>query len=105
MTDFLRFSPCMRKVRKEYEICAESYKSIMRKIHERKNVEAFTSTTATPTTTLPPRHVQISLMKRQQSFSSQSSYVSLETTTASPVKNASSAVVDQGEEQIKTVCW
>lgn len=103
MTDFLRFSPCMRKVRKEYEICTESYKSIMRKIHERKNVDAFTSTTtAAPTTA---SLVGISLMKRQQSLLSQSSYVSLETTTASAVKNMSSAAVDQGEEQIKTVCW
>lgn len=93
----------MRKVKKEYEICAESYKSIMRKIHERKNVEALT--TIAPVTTVPSRLVQISLMKRQQSLSSQSSYVSLETTTIGAVKNASSAAVDQGEEQIKTVCW
>jgi hypothetical protein len=95
----------MTKVRKEYENCAESYKSTMRKIHERKSVEAFTTTTLPPTTTIPPRLVQISLMKRQQSFSSQSSFVSMETTTVNPMKNASNAAVDQGEEQIKTVCW
>ena len=95
----------MRKVRKEYEICADSYKNIMRKIHERKSVEVFTTTTPTiaPTTPIPSRHVQISLTNRQQSLPSQSSYVSLETIT--PVKNSSQGEVDQGEEQIKTVCW
>jgi hypothetical protein len=107
MTDFLRYAPCMRKVRKEYEICADSYKNIMRKIHEQKSVETLTTTI--PTTIAPvtvtTRRNQISLMKRQQSHSSQSSYVSLETTTANPVKNSSNASVDQGEEQIKTVCW
>lgn len=75
----------------------------MRKIHNQKNVETLTTTA--PVTTVPSRLVQISLMKRQQSLSSQSSYVSLETTTANAVKNASNAAVDQGEEQIKTVCW
>lgn len=97
----------MRKVRKEYEICADTYKNIMRKIHERKSVEVLTTTipTIAPTTPIPPRHVQISLTNRQQSLPSQSSYVSLETSTINPVKNSSHAAVDQGEEQIKTVCW
>lgn len=100
-TDFLRYAPCMRKVKNEYEKCAESYKNIMKKIHEQKTAETFTSTTTTSTTTIPPRIVQISLMKRQQS--SQSIYVSHETTTTA--RNASNEAMDQGEVQIKTVCW
>lgn len=100
----------MRKVRKEYEVCAETYKNNMRKISERKNVETASTTTTIPTTIAPStvhsgsRRSQISLMKRQQSDSSQSSYVSLETTTVNSVKNSSNNV-NQGEEQIKTVCW
>lgn len=97
----------MRKVKNEYEKCAESYKNIMKKIHEEKSAEtstATTSTTTTSTTTMnPPSIVQISLMKRQQS--SQSIYVSLETTTISAVRNATNEAQDQGEGQIKTVCW
>ena len=104
MTDFLRYAPCMRKVKIEYEKCADSYKNIMKKIHEQKSVEGLTPPpTTTSTTSAPPRLVQISLMKRQQS--SQSIYVSLETTTISSVKNLSSDAIDQGEVQIKTVCW
>lgn len=96
----------MRKVKNEYEKCAESYKNIMKKIHEEKSAETSTTTSTTTTTTTtmnPPSIVQISLMKRQQS--SQSIYVSLETTTISAVRNATSEAQDQGEVQIKTVCW
>lgn len=93
----------MRKVKNEYEKCADSYKNIMKKIHEQKSVEGSTPPpTTTSTTSAPPRLVQISLMKRQQS--SQSIYVSHETTTISS-KNLSSDAIDQGEVQIKTVCW
>lgn len=93
----------MRKVKTEYEKCADSYKNIMRKIHEEKTSEVSTSTSTTTATSTPPRRVQISLMKRQQS--SQSIYVSLETTTISAMKNLTSEAIDQGEVQIKTVCW
>lgn len=107
MTDFLRYAPCMRKVKNEYEMCSDSYKNNMKKIHEEKSGgEAYTTpppTTTSTTTSAPPRLVQISLMKRQQS--SQSIYVSLETTTINSVKNSSTDAIDQGEVQIKTVCW
>lgn len=99
----------MRKVKNEYEKCAESYKNIMKKIHEQKSAEASTSTPTTTTTmtatmmTTPSSIVQISLMKRQQS--SQSIYVSHETTTISPLRNTSNDAADQGDVQIKTVCW
>lgn len=94
----------MRKVKNQYEKCADSYKNIMKKITEQKTAEVFTTppTTTSPSPT-PPRLVQISLMKRQQS--SQSIYVSLETTTINSIKNSSSEALDQGEVQIKTVCW
>lgn len=103
MADFLRYAPCMRKVKTEYEKCSESYKNIMKKISEEKTAEVFTSAATTTTTSTPPRRVQISLMKRQQT--SQSIYVSLETTTISAVKNLTSDAIDQGEVQIKKVCW
>lgn len=97
----------MRKVKNEYEKCATAYKNNMRKIHEQKSGDALYTTTTTtippPTTTVPSRIVQISVMKRQQS--SQSMYVSHETSTMGAVKNASSEAIDQGEGQIKTVCW
>lgn len=101
-TDFLRYAPCMRKVKNEYEHCTESYKNTMKKIQEKKSAEYFTTTTTTSTTTFSPRLVQINLMKRQQS--SQSIYVSLEASTVSS-KNISSDAIDQGDVQIKTVCW
>lgn len=93
----------MRKVKDEYELCAISYKNNMMRMTEQKSTETSTATTTTSTTATPPRIVQLSLMKRQQS--SQSIYVSLETTTASVAKNATSEAMDQGEVQIKTVCW
>lgn len=103
MTDFLRYAPCMRKVKNEYEKCAESYKNNMKNIHE-KSTEATTSPPQTTTTTISPSSIrQISLMKRQQS--SQSIYVSHETTTIIPMRNVTSNATDQGEVQIKTVCW
>lgn len=93
----------MRKVKNEYEKCADAYRNTMKEINEQKSAEVFTTTTTTVT---PPSIVQISLMKRQQS--SQSIYVSLETTTSTAgnaVKNTSSEAIDQGEVQIKRVCW
>lgn len=104
----------MRKVKNEYEKCADAYRNTMKEINEQKSAEVFTTTTTTVT---PPSIVQISLMKRQlnesklmkrQQSSSQSIYVSLETTTSAPVnaaKNTSSEAIDQGEVQIKRVCW
>ncbi|CRK91277.1 CLUMA_CG004956, isoform A [Clunio marinus] len=102
LADFLRYAPCMRKVKKEYEKCAESYKHNMEKINEQKSAAIALTTSTTTTTMNPPRIVQISLMKRQQS--SQSNFVSLESTTLSSLRNGSSETVDQGEVQIKTVC-
>jgi hypothetical protein len=99
MTDFLRYAPCMRKVKNEYEKCAESYKNTMKKIHEMKFAETTTSTTSTTTAT-PTRFVQISLMKRQQM-----GQLHVNSSTVSPAKNSSSETMDQGEVQIKTVCW
>lgn len=93
----------MRKVKNEYEKCADAYRNNMKEINEQKSAEVFTTTTTTVT---PPSIVQISLMKRQQS--SQSIYVSHETTTSTAVnavKNTSTEAIDQGEVQIKRVCW
>lgn len=102
-TDFLRYAPCMRKVKDEYELCATAYKNNMMRMSEQKTTETVATTTSTTSTT-PPRIVQLSLMKRQQQ-SNHSIYVSLETSTASAAKNATSEAIDQGEVQIKTVCW
>ena len=93
----------MSKVKDEYQRCQESYKNIMLKINQEKTSEVSTTTTTTTTTAFPPSIVQINVMKRQQS--SQSIYVSHETTTISAVKNSSNEAIDQGEVQIKTVCW
>lgn len=92
----------MRKVKDEYELCATAYKNNMMRMSEQKTTETVATTAATTSTT-PPRIVQLSLMKRQQS--NHSIYVSLETSTASAAKNATSEAMDQGEVQIKTVCW
>ncbi|KAG5681525.1 hypothetical protein PVAND_010951 [Polypedilum vanderplanki] len=92
--DFLRYSPCMHKVRNEYDHCKTDYQRSMEILYGRKSVETTTTTT---TTTQSPRFMQISLMKRQQM---NSAYVTLETTTTLPVKNISSDVSDQDKLQI-----
>lgn len=85
----------MQKVRNEYDHCKTDYQESMQALY-RQNDETSTTTT----TTQSPGFMQITLMKRQQL---NSVYVSLETTTAMPVKN-SSDVADQ-EDKLKIVCW
>ncbi|CAG9802149.1 unnamed protein product [Chironomus riparius] len=97
--DFLRYSPCMQKVRNEYDHCKTDYQESMQALYRQKDEEARSTTTTTTTTTQSPGFMQITLMKRQQL---NSVYVSLETTTAMPVKN-SSDVADQ-EDKLKIVC-
>jgi len=89
----------MQKVRNEYDHCKTDYQESMQALY-RQNDEAASTTTTTTTTTQSPGFMQITLMKRQQL---NSVYVSLETTTAMPVKN-SSDVADQ-EDKLKIVCW
>ena len=89
----------MQKVRNEYDHCKTDYQESMQALYRQKDEEARSSTTTT-TTTQSPGFMQITLMKRQQL---NSVYVSLETTTAMPVKN-SSDVADQ-EDKLKIVCW
>lgn len=88
----------MQKVRNEYDHCKTDYQESMQALYRQKDEEARSTTTTT--TTQSPGFMQITLMKRQQL---NSVYVSLETTTAMPVKN-SSDVADQ-EDKLKIVCW
>jgi hypothetical protein len=90
----------MQKVRNEYDHCKTDYQESMQALYRQNDEAASTSTTTTTTTTQSPGFMQITLMKRQQL---NSVYVSLETTTAMPVKN-SSDVADQ-EDKLKIVCW
>ena len=105
----------MRKVKHEYERCAETYKNIMMKINEQKGakVDGGTSTaTATTAENSSSFEKKINSMRRSQQPSTHSVYISLESTTSAtrPARNSSSSVsmngaIDEGETQIKTVCW
>lgn len=101
----------MKKVKAEYDVCAQNYKRIMQRLQsggnggsEATTKTALTTTIATTTTSMP-RFMQINLMKRQQERNSV--YVSLETTTLLPVKkNLTDSIADHGEHQIEqTICW
>lgn len=95
----------MKKVKNEYDVCAQNYKSIMQRLQSGEVSTTTTTTTTTmPSTTMP--RLQINLMKRQQEL--YSVYVSLETTsTLAPAKkNSTDAIADHGEHQIEqTICW
>jgi hypothetical protein len=100
----------MKKVKAEYDVCAQNYKQIMQRLQSAgaSNGGAPQTTTAMTTTiatTTMPRFMQINSMKRQQELNSV--YVSLETTTLLPFKkNSSDAAADHGEHQIEqTICW
>lgn len=100
----------MKKVKAEYDVCAQNYKQIMQRLQSGgANGGAPQTTTAMSTTTMAatamPRFMQINSMKRQQELNSV--YVSLETATQLPLKkNATDAVADHGEHQIEqTICW
>lgn len=90
----------MQKVRNEYDHCKTDYQQSMQALYRQKDDEGTTQTTSTTTTTQSPGFMQITLMKRQQL---NSVYVSLETTTAMPVKNSSDAT--NQEDKLKIVCW
>lgn len=103
----------MKKVKAEYDVCAQNYKQIMQKLQSAgasngggvvQTTTAMTTTTTIATTKMP-RFMQINSMKRQQELNSV--YVSLETTTKLPLKkNSTDAVADHGEHQIEqTICW
>lgn len=102
--DFLRYAPCMRKVKREYDVCSTTYQQTMARMNVQRHSPLTTSTTSAPTTTttVSSRLKKVNLMKRQQL---NSIYVSLETTTAMTIKNSSTETIDQEEAQIKTVCW
>lgn len=100
----------MKKVKAEYDVCAQNYKQIMQRLQSAGASnggvpQTTTAMTTTLATTKMPRFMQINSMKRQQELNSV--YVSLETTTLLPVKNNSTdAVADHGEHQIEqTICW
>lgn len=91
----------MRKIKKDYDMCSMRYQKTMSKLSSDK---AAVVTSTTTTTTIAP---VTSLLKRQQDKQhSNSIYVSLETQTILPMKNATSDhASDEEEDQIKTVCW
>ncbi|CAO1412746.1 unnamed protein product [Diamesa serratosioi] len=101
-SDFLKYAPCMRKIKKDYDMCSMRYQKTMSKLSSDK--AAVVPSTTTTTTTLAP---VTSLLKRQQDKQhSNSIYVSLETQTILPIKNATGDhASDEEEDQIKTVCW
>ena len=82
-------------------MCSMRYQKTMSKLSIDKTA-VMTSTTTT--TTIAPVS---SLLKQQQDKQhSNSIYVSLETQTILPMKNATGDhASDEGEDQIKTVCW
>jgi hypothetical protein len=99
----------MKKVKNEYDVCAQNYKSIMQRLQSGGGGGEVSTTTTTTTmaTTTMPRFMQINLMKRQQEL--YSVYVSLETTTLAPTKkNLTDAMADHGEQEHhieETICW
>lgn len=99
----------MKKVKAEYDVCAQNYKQIMQRLQSAGASNGAPKTTTTVSTTIAtttmPRFMQINSMKRQQELNSV--YVSLETTTQQPLKkNSTDAIADHGEHQIEqTICW
>ena len=94
----------MKKVKAEYDVCAQNYKHIMQRLQSAGTQQQTTVAPTTIATSTITRFMQINSMKRQQELDSV--YVSLETTTHLPFrKNTTDAVAD-GEHQIEqTICW
>lgn len=104
-TDFLRHAPCMRHVKKDYEVCAVSYQSTMAKIGQ----------TVAHTTVRPPP-VQLTTPSAAMALSSSDNvhqqqhhhhrqHQHQHNSGSSSSNNDTKSAEDAEEERLKTVCW
>ncbi|XP_058831407.1 uncharacterized protein LOC131689993 isoform X2 [Topomyia yanbarensis] len=92
---FLRHAPCMRHVKKDYEVCAVSYQSTMAKIGQ---TVASSSTSRPPTQPTPNAAMSLSMndMQQEQQQNQQSHH--------RQQRNYTKSAEDAEEERLKTVC-
>ena len=112
-TDFLRHAPCMRHVKKDYEVCAIHYQSTMAKIGQ--SVATTTTTTVAssiyPTMATHPAAVMSNGggqyhsgdMSQHQHHHHRQQQQHEHLGRSHP--NSTKLVEDAEEERLKTVCW
>ncbi|XP_055530700.1 uncharacterized protein LOC129721782 [Wyeomyia smithii] len=93
--DFLRHAPCMRHVKKDYEVCAVSYQSTMAKIGQ---------TVATGTTTKSPTGSASGQPTPDAAMSLSMNDMQQQQQQHSRQRNYTKSTEDAEEERLKTVC-
>lgn len=110
--DFLEHVPCMSKVKGEYQKCTDNYNSHMARLTKQKEQELRALVEASTTTTMPPvttdksskRFTVSSIRKVKRQHDVKENTIAARDST-SHHQNSSSTSSDNGNEQIKTVCW
>lgn len=96
--DFLRHAPCMRHVKKDYEVCAVSYQSTMAKIGQ---TVATTTARPAPVPATPNAAMSLSMNDVQQQ---QQQHHHHRQHQHQHQQNLTKSVEDAEEERLKTVC-
>ncbi|XP_058465799.1 uncharacterized protein LOC131439143 [Malaya genurostris] len=89
--DFLRHAPCMRHVKKDYEVCAVSYQSTMAKIGQ-----TVTSNSTPRPPIQPTPNAAMSLSMNDMQHEQQAHH--------RQQRNSTKSAEDAEEERLKTVC-
>lgn len=104
--DFLRHAPCMRHVKKDYEVCAVSYQSTMAKIGQ----VATTSSTTTPAPPVllhqptPNAAMSLSVNDMQNQNQQNHHHHRQHHNQHQQQQNLTKSVEDAEEERLKMVC-
>lgn len=96
--DFLRHAPCMRHVKKDYEVCAVSYQSTMAKIGQ-----TVATTTARPPALVPTPNAAMSLSMNEVQQQNQH-HQHHRQHHSHQQQNSTKSVEDAEEERLKMVC-
>ncbi|XP_058126350.1 uncharacterized protein LOC131285596 [Anopheles ziemanni] len=108
--DFLRHAPCMRHVKKDYEVCATHYQSTMAKLGQAAATTTTTSTTFHPVGPTMATHPAAALRSGQYhgghdvSHEQHHHHHQHDHAGHSGHPNSTKSVEDAEEERLKTVC-